>query len=444
MLLEKKEKETIIKKSDAKPSADVITVGKDKFVTGIFWQPFRDLTNKQKEIKESAKFASSDLFCLKTKGVHQYGLASTKSGFKAGQVSAAVAVAMVLSDKSSTVAVFKVDIGWWLLVIRNDMILPEEDRILKTEVDAKKAFVSMLSVPDWGYKICPADWNISDTKEIKIEEVLTGKYTKSKLEKVDKTVMFATIAIIILLIAGGIGKFVWDKKREELIRIQRQIEESRRLELKKLEEQKKKQEELANMKVPPAWEKIIEPNEFANTCMKYVRSNFQKFAGWKLKSIECSVDDIKIEWARGDLGNNDWLLKNAKDKGYIPEGIETTISDSSAIGKIKYKEGELKIVSGEPSFTLTELKELLGKWFSNYDAQSKRMEVKETTITLKENNKSESFQYVYFIFDNLRDPISIVKLLKMFSGLEFTSIKCHNVNDLSFKWSYEGRIYAKK
>ncbi len=432
------------KKVEKKPDNNVITVGKNSFVTGIFWQPFRDLTNQQKEIKESAKFNSSDLFCLKTKGVHQYGLASTKDGFKSGQVSAAIAAAAILSDKSSTVAIFKVNIGWWLLVIRNDIILPEEDRILKTEVDAKKAFVSMLAVPDWGYKICPAEWNIADTKEIKVDELLIGKYTKAALEKVDKTVMMVAIAVIVTLLAAGIGKFVWDKKREELLRMQRQIEEARRLELQKLEEQKKKQEELANMPVPPAWEKIVDPVEFTNICMKYIRNNFQKFAGWKLKSIECNSVDIKIEWARGEMGNNDWLINDAKSKGYIPDTTEITVTDSSATGRIKYTADELKIISGEPSLTLTELKELLGKWFNTYNATSKRVEIKEKTVTLKENNKSESFPYVYFIFENPRDPIRIVNLLKTFSGLEFTSIKCNNVNDLSFRWSYEGRIYAKK
>ncbi len=440
-----KEKEKNTKTTEeAKVNTNLITVGKNKFVTGIFWQPFKDITNKQKEIKDSAKFASADLFCLKTKGVNQYGLASSKEGFKSGQVSAAVAVSTILSDKSSTVAIFKVNIGWWLLVIRNDIILPEEDRIFKTEMDAKKAFVSMLAVPDWGYKICPEDWNIADTKEVNIEELLTDKYTKATLEKVDKTAMIITAVVIILLISGSIGKVIWDKKREELLQIQRQIEEAKRLEIQRLEEKRKKELEIANMPVPPAWEKIIDPVNFTNICMKYVKSNFTKFGGWKLKSIQCDEVGIKIEWVRGEMGTNEWLLTDAKEKGYVPNNTEISISENNATGKIKYSDNELKIISSEPSFSSSELQDKLGKWFEVYNAVSKRIELKEKTVTLKENNKSESFPYVNFIFDNPRNPESVVNLLKMFSGLEFISIKCNNVNDLSFRWSYEGRIYAKK
>ncbi len=347
-----KEKEKNTKTTEeAKVNTNLITVGKNKFVTGIFWQPFKDITNKQKEIKDSAKFASADLFCLKTKGVNQYGLASSKEGFKSGQVSAAVAVSTILSDKSSTVAIFKVNIGWWLLVIRNDIILPEEDRIFKTEMDAKKAFVSMLAVPDWGYKICPEDWNIADTKEVNIEELLTDKYTKATLEKVDKTAMIITAVVIILLISGSIGKVIWDKKREELLQIQRQIEEAKRLEIQRLEEKRKKELEIANMPVPPAWEKIIDPVNFTNICMKYVKSNFTKFGGWKLKSIQCDEVGIKIEWVRGEMGTNEWLLTDAKEKGYVPNNTEISISENNATGKIKYSDNELKIISSEPSFS---------------------------------------------------------------------------------------------
>ncbi len=440
--LQKNKKPVGNKKVDKE--ANTILVGKNKFTTGIFWQPFKDLTDKQKEIKASAKFAAADLFCIKNKGIPQYGLVSSKNGYASGMPSAAAAVSALLNDKSSTVAVFKVNIGWWLLVIRNDIILPEEDKIFKDEESVKKAFVAMLTVPDWGYKICPDAWSIQDTREIAIEELLAGKYEKSNLETVDKTVMIAIAFIACVMLVGGIGAFVWSQKREELLQMQRQMEEAKRLQLQREQERKAKEAELAAKPVPPAWEKIIDPASFASNCMGYVRKNFQVFAGWKLKSIKCEQKSASIEWVRGEMGTNEWLTEDAKAKGYIPQDAEISIIGNAAKGVIQYKEGELQEISGSPSFTQPDMKTKLGKWFENYGVASPRLTDNSKTVTLKENNKSETFPYTQFIFDNPRNPENVVNLLKMFSGLEFISIKCDNINDINVKWTYEGIIYAKK
>jgi hypothetical protein len=443
-LLQLQKTKPVIDNKKVDKDANIIIVGKNKFATGIFWQPFKDPTDRNKEIKASAKFSASDLFCIKTKGVPQYGLVSSKNGYTSGTPSAAAAASAILSDKSSTVAIFKVNIGWWLLVIRNDIILPEEDKIFKSEEDAKKSFVAMLTVPDWGYKICPESWNIQDTREISTEELLGGKFEKSALEKVDKTAMIAVALVACLIVVAGVGQFVWSQKREELLAMQRQMEEAKRLQLQREQEKKAKEAELAALPVPPAWEKIVDPVSFASNCMEVVRKNFQIFAGWKLKSITCNLDSVKIDWGRGEMGTNEWLLEEAKLKGYIPNETEVSISGDTASGIIPYAPDALKNISGEPGLKYEELTSKLNKWIESYGATSPRISNASKTVTLKENNKSEAFPYMKFAFENPRNPVVLIGLLKSFSGLEFISIKCDNIDNINIKWTYEGTIYAKK
>ena len=289
-------------KTVAPKNKSVITVGKKKYAVGILWQPFRSLSAKNAEIKEASKFNKTNLFCVKNKGIPQYGLASTKEGYSSGMATGAGAVANVLSDKSSSVSMFKVNIGWWMVVIRNDLILPEEDKIFTDEEEAKKAFTAMLTVPDWGYRICPESWQVPDSKEIPIEQLLTGKIPNITLQNLDNTMTHLIIFAVIAGIAGIGFKVIMDKKKQQEAELQRQLEEARRIQMEQERKKKEEEQRLANMPVPPAWEKIIDPKKFTEVCIEHVRRNFQIFAGWGLKSITCEQTGVKVEWVRGDMG----------------------------------------------------------------------------------------------------------------------------------------------
>lgn len=432
-------------KTVAPKNKSVITVGKKKYAVGILWQPFRSLSAKNAEIKEASKFNKTNLFCVKNKGIPQYGLASTKEGYSSGMATGAGAVANVLSDKSSSVSMFKVNIGWWMVVIRNDLILPEEDKIFTDEEEAKKAFTAMLTVPDWGYRICPESWQVPDSKEIPIEQLLTGKIPNITLQNLDNTMTHLIIFAVIAGIAGVGFKIIMDKKKQQEAELQRQLEEARRIQMEQERKKKEEEQRLANMPVPPAWEKIIDPKKFTEVCIEHVRRNFQIFAGWGLKSITCEQTGVKVEWVRGDMGKNDWLEEKAKIEGYIPpEMTFEEITATKATGIIKYSEKELQQIRGEPFIKMADLKNKLADWFENYGMQNRKTTESSKTVNLPEANKSESFPYLKFYFENKRNPIDVMNLLKSFSGLEFTSIKCDNVNDIEIKWTYEGIVYAKK
>ena len=152
---------------------NLIKVGKVDYAVGLFWQPLQDVDDPIPEIRETMEAdVGTNLYTIHYGRAPQYGIGRTDKGHKEGQPAGAIAVLDSLSDKSSFVAVFKVDEGWWFLVARNDLILPEEDILYRTEQEAKDAFYSMMAVPDWGYKIAPSSWNIDDTEEMQAEDLL--------------------------------------------------------------------------------------------------------------------------------------------------------------------------------------------------------------------------------------------------------------------------------
>lgn len=136
------------------------------YATGLFWQPLQNKDDPYGEIEETAESVQegADLFALKSGKSVQFGVCASSDGYKRGLQSLAVAVATGLAEKSSFVAVFKVDNGWWYCCVRNDILLSDGDVLFLKEEDAKEQFMSMLAVPDWGRKIAPKEWELPDTE----------------------------------------------------------------------------------------------------------------------------------------------------------------------------------------------------------------------------------------------------------------------------------------
>ena len=77
-----------------------------------------------------------------------------------------------MSEYTSVAAVFPVPEGWWLVAIRNDLILSEEDVLYTSEQDAQNKYYSLMSLPDWDLKIAPESWAIDKSRQISLETLL--------------------------------------------------------------------------------------------------------------------------------------------------------------------------------------------------------------------------------------------------------------------------------
>lgn len=86
-----------------------------RYATSLFWQPLQNKDDPYTEIEESAEsvLEGADLFAFKPGKAVQYGVCASTDGYKKGLPSLAVSLSTALGDKSSFVAVFRVDNGWW-------------------------------------------------------------------------------------------------------------------------------------------------------------------------------------------------------------------------------------------------------------------------------------------------------------------------------------------
>ena len=110
-----------------------------RYATSLFWQPLQNQQDPFTEVLEASEsvLEGADLFCIKPGKSPQFGICVSQEGYTKGQAVAAVSLASALADKSSFIAVFKTDQGWWYTCVRNDIILSDGDMLFLNEEDAK-------------------------------------------------------------------------------------------------------------------------------------------------------------------------------------------------------------------------------------------------------------------------------------------------------------------
>lgn len=420
--------------------ADVktISVGGKTYAVGLFWQPVQNEKDYLKEIKAAVQtvVVGANLYCLKKGAASQYGLGFTTYKQKAGMPSGASGIANALRDKSSAVAVFKVNEGWWFITIRNNLILSEEDTVYTDENDAKEAFSSMLSIPDWGYKIAPADWGIDDTKEMAAADLL-ARGQPVDLKSIDSG---SGKIIIIAMIALAAGWHFWSQEQEKKAAELRAQEARRRKALLEAEAAK-------NLPPPPPpppapWEGLIDVFDISKKCTVLIVNTTTAVPGWALSESVCNEQQVTSQWRR-TYGTAGWIF-DAQKFGYLPEQItlqprDNTYNNVYGVMKIPF----IKHVSIEPTLAKPEIQQRINDIFQGLHLTSLRLTNKSTNVKdTVDPSKSTDYPYTEFAFSDAayRLPLDWANLLKDMNSVEFTSIKWDNNTRT---WSYEGKIYEK-
>lgn len=210
-------------------------VDKKKFAWGLVWDvPVQDSDDKvstrslKKQARENAKVYNADLFVISDK---QFGLASTKFEHKAGMRT----VAMSLIDRwgENFIAAFNIDGFYYLLVVKNGVVLPGVNDI---RVDSKEFAINFIeekisgNYDEWGVIVAPEDFDIHQSKEFELSTILRSSRSKRKLvdatskSLVKNAIIFAGTAIVLY---GGY--YAYNAYQEHKIKIEN---EQRALRLK--------------------------------------------------------------------------------------------------------------------------------------------------------------------------------------------------------------------
>ena len=182
--------------------SQVITVDRKKYAVGLFWQPTGAGYVARAYARLLARSVDKKLN-LYTEYRAMVGLGAKKFGHRVGMDSAAAAVTDALGEYTSFLAVFSADANFYLVAVRNGVIL--EDKLFEREEEARAEYYKLSEIPDWGALFAPGAWGMPRAVERNLSDLIMRgtKVTRAILHPISR--LGAGITSAILMVAFGIA-----------------------------------------------------------------------------------------------------------------------------------------------------------------------------------------------------------------------------------------------
>lgn len=413
------------------------------YAVGLMWQPLQDPDNPMPEIKDMLESDDKfNLYCIRLGAASQYAVGRSESGHMAGEPVAAAAVAMALSDKSSVCAVFKVAEGWWFVAIRNDLILSEEDVLFEKEVDAQKAFFSMMAVPDWDIKIAPKEWKIDDTTELDLLSLIKD-VRKIRLQELHGFKKSQTLLIMAVLLVAFIGLIVYG-----LIKLYDTITQ-KPVELAPV------QAPVVFMPVEPVpekpkpWENVVDINAFLNRCYNNAyQLSVIYIPGWTIGNITCTKEGITTQFSKTVPSARTAMFKVALDNYKLVKARMSLDATGKMISVNVPFNNDLPLVRSVPTLNASKLEyELIDIVAATGIPITFSKQTQLDPPNLPDGSVPPNQQQLTFFTFSITSPYTPWEWKPFFdklTGLDLIKIEYNPAVEATTKWKYEGKIYVQE
>ena len=312
----------------------VITVRHRKFATGLFWQPMGVGNTARNWAKELTK--TSDIkYDFFTEYRSMIGLASARDGAYSGMASAAAQVVDSLSEFISFLAVFSVDKYFYLVAVRNGIII--RDILVENEDEARKLFTELSSIPDWGVLIAPSSWGIPKSQEKNISDLIENTNV-AKLRQIGltKTVLPAVLGGVLFVLFGiYVLRNPVKKSPNQGAKLNTELakEYRKQIELKKQEALNKRlAQDAAVQSFEYPYDNLPNVIERANLCYKAIAFVMQPIPGWNQTFAKCDGEYVSATFRR-DFGTlNDFYEIGGE---LMPGAIVQQTSEDEVVVRVK-------------------------------------------------------------------------------------------------------------
>ncbi len=416
--------------------SELLRVNKKRFAAGLFWQPVAvgySPRNYAHVLARNSK-GKANLF---VEYRNMVGMASKHKGYVVGMPSAAAEIVDVLSEYSSFLAVFEVEKKYYLLAVRNSVILA--DKLFRTEADARAEFAKFTKIPDWTAFIAPNSWGIPRAVERDLNTLLPRK-TKYKLHAISRwrsnLISFVLLAVffglLYLFFREPIDKIAHPKKQVELdpelvAEYHRQIEEKN----KQLDAQFEiKKEDVKPLVLP--YSSLPVPAERAKQCYQAIGFLMQPITGWVQSNVVCDETKATAEFNR-KYGSLDGFYRMGEV--LLPGAIVNEINDDTL--KVSVALPEVARLGSQDENDAETVERNVVSLF-----QSMHSNVKTEIVvdTLTNGVDTANLNIVEVAASSKLTPMQFTKMFEGFGGFYITRCVW---NAISRTWNYEVIIYAK-
>ena len=416
--------------------SDVFTVNKRRFATGLFWQPIAVGFTARRYAKVLARNAK-DTAKLFVEYRSMIGLAFKNHGYMFGMPSAAAEIMDSLSEYSSFLAVFSVDRGYYLVAVRNGIILA--DRLFNTESDARTEFAKFMKIPDWAAVIAPSAWAIPRAIEKNLGLLLLHKpkYTLRAINIWQSRFISVFLLIVFffcmfLLFREPLNQMRTKKpvviNPELAAEYKRQVDEK----YKELDKQFeiKKQEPVKPLVLP--YDVLPVPAQRAKQCYQAIGFLMQPITGWTQSVVVCDETRATAELNR-TYGSLDGFYAQAED--FLPGAMVTEINDDTLSVSVALPDVERSASMDERDAETVERNVV-----SLFQTLHENVKTKVVVDTLTNGVETAKLNIVEIATTSKLLPMQFTKMFDGFGGFFITRCVW---NAIARTWNYEVIIYAK-
>jgi len=418
-------------------SGQVITLNKKKYAVGLFWQPTGAGYVARSYARTLARSVDKKLN-LFTEYRGMVGLGARRAGHRSGMDSAAAAVIDALGEFSSFLAVFAVDKKFYLVAVRNGIIL--EDKLFEREEDARSEYFKLSEIPDWAALFAPAPWGMPRAVERNLSD-LTIRAVRAQLRPISRA--WGVIASVLLIVAFVVSSIWFFREPLQQMNAASEISEMDS-ELvaeyeKQVEEKNKELDAAFEIEKAPAPEPIVLPYEYlpdpmerAQVCYQAMGFLMQPITGWNQTSVECGESYATVRFVRdyGTLDDFYMMATELMTASFVQQESEKSLTVRA----------KLPDVSTYASIDERDVETVLRAVMTAFQGIDTPADAQMVVDTLTNGVDTIYLNVVEVAAESKLIPTEFMQIFDDFGGVYMT--KCV-WNASSRTWNYEVIIYAK-
>ena len=418
-------------------SGQVITINRKKYAVGLFWQPTGAGYVARTYARALARSVDKKLN-LYTEYRGMVGLGARRAGHRSGMDSAAAAVTDALGEYSSFLAVFGIDKYFYLVAVRNGVIL--EDKLFTSESDARAEYFKLSEIPDWGALFAPAPWGMPRAVERNLSDLIV-RAVRAPLRPISRVGAGLVSGVLIIVFVVGSMWFFRDPLEQmattsELSNISPELAAEFE---KQVQEKNKELDAVFEIEKPALPGPIVLPYQYlpdpmarAQVCYQAMGFLMQPITGWSQTNVECGETHAIAQFSR-DYGTLDDFYMMATE--LMPASFVQQQSDNALTVRAK-----LPDVPTYASIDERDVETVLRAVMTAFQGIDTPADAAMVVDTLTNGVDTVYLNVVEVAAESKLVPTQFMQIFDDFGGVYMTRCAW---NASARTWNYEVIIYAK-
>ncbi len=407
---------------------------------GLFWQPVSAGVAPRANACILARKINKNLN-LFTEYRLMIGLGSRRMGHRVGMPTAATEIVEALTEYNSFLAVFNTGRVFYLIAVRNGVILA--DTIFAHAEDARAEYFKLSEIPDWGALIAPAVWGMPRAVERNLDELIHGN-VNGKLHPISRSRALFLSFVLIVGFGIGLGTLFYEPivqmvtPRPRILEIDPELAAEYHRQIKEKNKQLDEQFEIVKETVPEPdpivfpYDSLPDTTKRADICYRAVGLLMQQVYGWKQTSVECGTTHATATFVRQFGTLNDFYDVATK---LMPGAFVTEESPNSV--KVRVALPKIAIQSSVDERDADSVSRAVRTVFQSANM---RADVNITSDVLTNGVETVTINIVEIAAESKLAPMQFMKIFDDFGGVYMTRSSWDVADRI---WNYEVIIYAK-